>query len=649
MLNRESAMKRRWSAAALTLVLTVFLVLAGCGGGEEEAAPPEAVPPGETTAPPETAAGTEPAPATTEAGPQPVAGGVYRVGVENAFNFTGGFDPTGEYLVDGAQIYSNLLLRTLVGYKHVAGPAGNELIPDLAVDLPEVSPDGLTYTFRLKDGIMFGPPVNREITSSDFAYSFERIGTPDLIAQYGYYYDVIAGMAEFKEGKADTISGIETPDDKTIVFHLTEPTGDFLYRLAMGAAAPIPEEVAKCFTQAGEYGRFVIASGPYMLEGSDQLDITSCDTLEPISGYNPERFMNLVRNPSYDPATDTPEARENLPDRFELVINTNASDIFDRIKAGELEGEKASLLPEVVREYSRDEELQDRFHVNSADAVFYLSLNLTTPPFDDIHVRKAANLVMDKQGLQRANGGPTAGDIARHILPDAMLSDLLVDYDPYPSENFTGDVEAAKEEMRQSKYDTDKDGICDAPECSEVLHVTATLDANRRANPIIEDSLSKIGITLKTREFDNAFVLVQNVARNVPIHSVGGWGKDYPDASTYMVLFESGSIIPTGNVNYSLVGLTPEQAAGIDGIEGNFEGIPSVDDDIAACVPLTGDERVQCWADVDKKLMEEVVPWIPYLVFNERDVLGPAVTKYEFDQASGMTAYAHVAVDPSKQ
>src|SRR5215213_2234624 len=62
-------------------------------------------------------------------------GGVYRVGWENSFGFTNSFDPTGEYLGEAFSIYSNLLIRTLAGYNHVAGTAGNELVPDLAREL----------------------------------------------------------------------------------------------------------------------------------------------------------------------------------------------------------------------------------------------------------------------------------------------------------------------------------------------------------------------------------------------------------------------------------------------------------------------------------------------------------------------------------
>ena len=63
------------------------------------------------------------------------AGGVFRVEWESSFDFTGGFDPTGEYLGEAFGIYSNLLVRTLVGYNHVEGAPGNVLVPDLATNL----------------------------------------------------------------------------------------------------------------------------------------------------------------------------------------------------------------------------------------------------------------------------------------------------------------------------------------------------------------------------------------------------------------------------------------------------------------------------------------------------------------------------------
>jgi peptide/nickel transport system substrate-binding protein len=624
--------RRRLAALAL-LTFALALVGAGCGGDDGDGGDGE------------TQAGEAPSEVTR--------GGTYRIST-TSFNLTGGFDPTGEYLGTSWALYTNLLVRTLVSYKHTAGTEGNELFPDLAAEMPEVSEDGLTYTVRLKDGIMFGPPLSREITSQDILYAFERIGTESLVAQYGFYYTVIEGMAEFTEAggldrRNNEISGITTPDDKTIVFKLTAPTGDFPYRLAMPATGPMPEEVAGCFKKAGEYGRYVIASGPYMLEGSDQLDASSCQTLKPLSGMDPTRRIAFVRNPDYDPATDTEGLREANIDGLEYTVNTNPQDIFNKIEAGELEGEVEAPPPDVLRKYSQDEELSDRMQVESGDRTWYITMTLTQPPFDDIHVRKAMNWIIDKAALQRAWGGPIRGDIAHHIVPDAMFNGDLDDYAPYKTEGDAGDEAKAKEEMMQSKYDSDQDGVCDAPECEGVLYVNRNTPPFTDMEPSIVQAAATIGIELTPREFEDAYPVIQDATRGVPVSSVPGWGKDYADPSTFMVLFDSASILPQGNVNYSLVGITPAQAQETN-IPGNAEAVPSVDEQIKACNETVDTaERNVCFQDVDKELMENVVPWVPYLDATNVDILGPAVSKYDYDQFSGEAAFSRVAVDESLQ
>ncbi len=571
-------------------------------------------------------------------------GGTYRMATTD-FGFTNAFDPTGEYLATAHGYYSNLLSRTLVGYKHAAGAEGNELVADLADSVPEPSADGLTYTFKLKQGIKFGPPLNREVTSKDIAFALERIGTPSLAAQYGFYFDVIEGMAEFKEGKAKSISGVQTPDDKTITIKLTKPTGDFLYRMAMPAAQAMPEEVAGCFTKAGDYGRYVIASGPYMFEGSDKLDATSCKTLKPIAGSDSTKRFSFVRNPAWDPATD--DNRPANVDAITIDVNTNQQDIFDKIERGELDGSDDNVPSAVIARHETDEALKDRLKVFGGDRTWYITMNTTQPPFDDVNVRKAANFIMDKAAIQQQRGGPVQGKIATHIAPDELYSGRFpADYDPYPT-----DEAKAKEAMKASKYDTDKDGVCDAPVCNNVFHISRNIEPWTKYNPIIEQSFEKIGIKLQTRELpvSNAYTTIQTVARNVPVASNAGWGKDYADASTFFEPLMAGtSIVPTGNSNYSLIGLTPEKAKELK-IDYPETPVPSIDADIQACVAKIGDERIDCWVALDQKLMEEVVPWVPYSFANSVSVIGPAVTNWEFDQNSGYQALSKVAVDPAKQ
>jgi peptide/nickel transport system substrate-binding protein len=594
---------------------------------------------------------------TTQSGSEPQTGGTLTSEID-AFVWTGNFDPTGEYLGTFLGLYTNLLGRTLMGYKHLPDAEGNEVIPDLAAEDPEISEDGVTYTFTIRDGVKFGPPLSRNVTSADVEYAFKRIGTPSLVAQYGFYYlGVIKGLQAYsdagglsKPANADkSIEGIETPDDQTIVFHLEKPTGDFLNRLAMPAAGPIPEEVAKCFLKAGEYGRFVISSGPYQIEGQGDLDISSCDAMKALAGFDPNKFLKLERNPDYDASTDTPEARQNFFDNWQMTLNTNAQDIFDKTKAAQVDVAFAGEPSEVVREYTTDPDLEDFYKINSGDRTWYITMNLTQPPFDDIHVRKAANWVMDKEGLRRAWGGPPKGEVANHIVPDAMFGGDLDDYVPYPSDGDAGDLEQAKAEMAQSKYDTNQDGICDAPECSNIQHITRNTDVWKNMEPVIESSFQKIGLKVDSRELEDSYTVIQTVSKAVPVSSTPGWGKDYADASTFMVLFDSRSILPEGNVNYSLVGLTADQVSEMK-VKGTTTGIPSVDEDIDACnATIDNAERQVCWEDLDKKLMEEVVPWVPYLDANADYVISPAVVNYTFDQNSGEPAWAHIAVDQSKQ
>jgi peptide/nickel transport system substrate-binding protein len=574
-------------------------------------------------------------------------GGTYRTAVSD-FGFTNAFDPTGEYAVLAWNFYSGLT-RTLVSYRHVAGAEGNRLFPDLAAAMPAVSSDGLTYTFKLKPSIQFGPPLGRAITSKDIAYAFQRINTRALVAQYGgYYHGIIKGM----DGTADRpapIPGITTPDDQTIVFHLDKPTGDFLFRLAMPATAPIPAEVATCFTKAGDYGRFVISSGPYMIQGSDKLDTSSCATMKPISGFDPSKHLRLVRNPNYDQRSDT--LRGNYVDGVQVSVNSNVGDIFNKVDAGTLDGSLIDQPPKgLLRSYLADPDKKRLLHSDSGDRTFYITMNTAVPPFDDIHLRQAVNWVIDKAGILQAWGGTTFGQIATHIMPPTLVNDQLgQDYDPYASMDHRGDVAKAQAELKRSKYDANKDGKCDGAACRNLLMVNSNVAPWTDAEPVVVQSLGRIGVKVKPRQLtaSAAFTTIQTVANRVPIALNGGWVKDYADPYTFAgPLFAGSSIIATGNTNYSLLGLTQSQASELK-IPYPAGGTPNVDAEIGNCqkIPQTDPSRTNCWVNFDKQLMERVVPWVPYLWGNALTVTAPTVTKYEFDQFSGQISLTQIAVN----
>jgi peptide/nickel transport system substrate-binding protein len=574
------------------------------------------------------------------------AGGIYRVEWNGSFDFTAGFDPTSEYLADAIGIDTNLLVRTLINYNHVADAPGNVIVPDLATDLGKATNGGRTYTFHLKSGIKFGPPLNREITSKDVLFAFERLGTPALTPGYAFYYEVIKGFKAFEDGKSKVISGIQTPDPKTIVFNLTKPTGDFPYRLTMPATGPVPQEVAGCFTQPNQYGRYVISSGPYMIAGSDKLDATSCDTIKAaggISGFDGTTKMDLVRNPAYNKATDSPKARENLPDEFTWTVNSNNDDIYAKVDRGDIESaiSGGTVPPGIARQYKGSKQLK----INSGDRTWYLVMNLTTPPFDDIHIRKAMNFVIDRNAMRKAWGGPLTGTLARHIAPDVLLGNTIKNFDPWSvGTTGTGNLAKAKAEIKLSKYDKNHDGVCDASACKNVFTITGARAPEEAFVPVLEQNLKSIGIVLKDQVLKDAYTPIDQPGKNIPFSTRPGWGKDYADPYSFFgINFDGRGIIAQGNTNRSLLGITTAQAKKF-GVKGSVANVPSVNKDLDACQATLGEERSTCFGKLDQKLSTTVVPWVPWLWANNDELISKNVTQWNFDQFAATTAYAHVAV-----
>src|SRR5688500_11144181 len=247
---------------------------------------------------------------------------------------TAAFDPQKEYYSVTWEYYRCCLLRTLMSYEGVpTDEGGADIHPDLASGEPTVSDDGLTTTFQIKPGLMYAPPKDdTEITAEDFIRAMEREANPVAnVGGYSFYYSVIEGFDDFGAGDADTISGLSAPDTHTLEITTTTPIGDIGYRFAMGAAAPIPpdEEGERMGVAEGHdrnYGRFLVASGPYMFEGSETMDFSAPpkDQTE-APGYVPGRQIVLVRNPSYDPATDG--LRDAFPDRIEVRIGGDNAEI----------------------------------------------------------------------------------------------------------------------------------------------------------------------------------------------------------------------------------------------------------------------------------------------------------------------------------
>ena len=141
-------------------------------------------------------------------------------------------------------------------------------VPDLAESEPQISPDNRTITVKLRPGVRFSPPVNREVTAADVKYAFERAFTENVPSGYATsYFADIAGTPE-APGEYKPISGIRTPDDRTLVLELDKPTAvTVAAALVMPITIPVPKEYAQRFDRRNPstYDQHTVFTGPYMV------------------------------------------------------------------------------------------------------------------------------------------------------------------------------------------------------------------------------------------------------------------------------------------------------------------------------------------------------------------------------------------------
>jgi peptide/nickel transport system substrate-binding protein len=610
--------KMRHSMRAIGLVAILGLVATACGGGGE-------------------------APATGGANKGPVKGGVLKISLDADVN--NAYDPQKEYAALSWEFFRCCMLRTLVQFPGTdVNQGGDDLHPDLASDLPEVSTDGLTYTFHIKPGLMYGPPFQtEEITAQGFINALERESDAAASAEgYSFYYSVIEG---FDAAKGGEISGLSAPDDHTLVIKLTQPAGDFAFRMSMAATAPIPSlpnGKAASDGHVKSYGRFLVPTGPYMFEGSDALDFSvAANKQKEVSGYVPGRSMTLVRNPSWK----DDDLRPAYVNEIDVTIGTTSEDAALKVDSGEIDFDMSGVPPKSqLAEYTADPVKKTQIHSNPSDGTRYLAMNTAVPPFDDVHIRRAVNWVIDKDALRRARGGVLFGSIAGHYIPPSMLPGVAeaLTYAPYASPGNAGDVTKAMEEMKQSKYDTNKDGLCDAPECSGVLTITDNQSPYPAQNAIITASMAKIGIKLNVKTGDRYTFMYEKCltsANRTPFCPSIGWFKDYPDASTF-----AGPTLGSESIDSFDISMTGASPALLKKEGYTVTEVPSFDDAFAKCLAIpTGQERVNCWFEADKLIMDQA-PVVPWLWDNDVHVVGSRITNYTYDQSAGLPSLDHLSL-----
>ncbi len=465
------------------------------------------------------------------------------------------------------------------------------LVPDSAEAAPEVSADAKTITIKIRQGVKFSPPVNRAVTSKDVKYAIERGFFNTVNNGYaGAYFGNLEG-AKVGVKPGTTIKGLETPDDQTLVMHLSKPTAGVLAAggLAMPLTAPVPEEYAAKFDKENPstYGDNQVSTGPYMIENN---------AAGKAVGYQPGKRIHLVRNPNWDKSTDFKPAYLDEIDNLEGNDDTGVASRQILTGKSMINGD-FSPPPEALKQAST--QMKDQLQLVPSGGGRWISLNMKQKPFDDINVRKAVIAGFDRNALRLARGGALIGDIPTHYIPPGMagfdqsggLKGFGLDF-----MNTTGapnpQVSAEyfkKAGMASGKYEGN----------DEILMVGDNSGVATKVAELAKTNFEQLGFKVKLRlvEHNVMYTKYCNVpSANVTVCPNVGWLKDFADAQTLLdPTFNGKNIIPANNSNWSLL------------------DDPTINDAMAKAEVLAKpDERATAWASIDK-LISEQAPAIPYV------------------------------------
>jgi len=509
-------------------------------------------------------------------------------------------DPQKTYYVYAIGVI-NALHRGLYTY-----PPGEEIepVPDLAESAPEISEDGKTVTVKLRAGVMFSPPVSREVTSADVKFGIERGFTASVNNGYArVYMSDLVGVTE-EPGDYKPIEGIETPDERTLVFRLQRGTGAALAgALAMPISVPVPKEYAQRYDREtpSTYGEgHAVYTGPYMVESDAEGKAT---------GYNPGRSIRLVRNPSYAKAGDF---RPAYLDEIEILAgNEDTSVATRRVLSGEGLA-TGDIQPPASQLKRLLESNKAELSAVSGGGWRVISLDTSRPPFDDLNVRKAVLAGFDRVAARQQRGGEALGPIAQHLIPPGMagfeesggeegwVSEM--DWLAKPD----GDRAKAAEYFKQAGFASGK------YEGSETLLLIGdNAEPDKSIAQITEQQLREMGFKTKLRLVTRDTMLTrfcQVPASETTVCPSVGWALDFFDPQTMLdPTFNGSNIIPASNANFSELDVPAVNAL--------MEKAKLVTDPA---------ERADAWAGVNKAIMEQASV-IPYMWDYQTLVTSPNV------------------------
>lgn len=482
--------KKLFYAAPVAVASAIALMLAGCAGG-----------------------GT----GTTDGEAQ--AGGTLKV-LSN-----GDADHIDPQLV--AYVPSNSVVRaisrSIISYE-ASNEEGtrSELVGDLATEVPTATDDGLTYTITLREDATWDAPDGaRAIVSGDVERGIKRICNPHTSAALGgYFITLIDGMAEFCEGfssvaaeiepmkeyiEGTDISGIETPDDQTVVFRLTEAASDFTSMLSLPTANPAPIEALEYIPDSPEYKNNFVASGPYT-----------------VAEHTPDVKLTLERNTSWDAESDPLRAAH--VDSIEMTMGVEEDSAMQQLQAG-----SADLLfdlqpgPASIQQLtSVNDEKFSTLENGGVDQFMWINTKTSNNEgaLQKLEVRQALQYAIDKTDVVQVMGGEDIASVTNGIFGPGING--YEEFAPYGDGSGEADPEKAKELLAEA-------GV----ENLTLKFPYRNLGTQPDIAQTIQASLQEVGITVElfpvppTDYYANFMTNPENAASGEWDIALVGWSPDW--------------------------------------------------------------------------------------------------------------------------
>lgn len=428
------------------------------------------------------------------------------------------------------------------------GTDGNsKIVPSLAESW-DISDDGLEYTFHLRQGVKFHN--GNDFTAEDVAYTFHRM----LTVEGGVnteFIDQIKGADELLAGETDTLEGVEVVDDYTIKVALKEPFAGFLASISSPGVSIYDSEATEAAgDQFGMDPAVTVGTGPFEF-----------------SSWSFNNQLVLTRNEDYW------KGASGLPGVvIKIIPDTETQSMM--FESGELDILDLDYAADSVDRFT--ETYPDQIVQGPRVGIVYFTMNFNKEPFQDVRVRKAVQMSIDRQAILDALYGGR-GQVEQGIFPHGLIG-----FNP-DQEEIKYDPEAAKALLAEAGY---ADGFD-----MEIAADSSASDTMTMALEIVSDQLAEVGIRAEIKNYDESTWLETRKSGELGSF-ISTWSADYNDPDNFIYTF-------FGN----------EEKTRIRSI--NYPDTEVMERVAKARTVVNEDERLAEYKALEEKLIHEDAAWVP--------------------------------------